>query len=135
MVWGQTGIFPKAVFFKQYGYYFLFFEQKLTPKLFSACTKVSNQGLGGSGMCPAFVYHAVALTLLNPLPLLTCTETPLTFLLFWYCYYVLLIFFIFYVESVTFDCDLNCTCSKANCTAGQYWTNCSVGCVECPAGS
>ena len=31
------------------------------------------------------------------------------------------------------DCETECSCSKSNCTAGQYWLS-DGGCVECPAG-
>ena len=31
------------------------------------------------------------------------------------------------------DCETECSCSKSNCTAGQYWL-CDGGCVDCPAG-
>ena len=30
------------------------------------------------------------------------------------------------------DCETECSCSKSNCTAGEYWSG--AGCVECPAG-
>lgn len=31
------------------------------------------------------------------------------------------------------DCEIECSCSKSNCTAGEYWLS-GAGCVECPAG-
>ncbi|XP_015772858.1 PREDICTED: signal peptide, CUB and EGF-like domain-containing protein 3 [Acropora digitifera] len=31
------------------------------------------------------------------------------------------------------DCEIECSCSKSNCTVGEYWLS-GAGCVECPAG-
>lgn len=33
------------------------------------------------------------------------------------------------------DCENECSCSKSNCTAGEYWLcGNNTGCVQCPAG-